>query len=140
MKMDRNKKIWLLISWFCILLIFLFIFLGWNKVSNKGKVKKKIKSYIEYKIPVKGKEIMIKIGDKKKLCFVSNTWYKLLTDNIIEKQVLISNGTFTCLKNKFKIKQYKQKKWDYIVDNKWVLHILKSNVSLNVKWIKIYWQ
>jgi len=144
-----KKKHYILV--WIVLIIFVLIFFINLKDKTKSKfVEDKINNssisdviYENYTIKgLSGNTYVLKINQKlKKECFTTNTWYKLVSDNIIEKTFKIPVKNFDCMKGKLKFRRISDvKRWDIIVDNKWFIHKINSNVKMNLVWYKIYWQ
>lgn len=90
----------------------------------------------------KGKKYSIMIRKSiDKECFINKNYkYKLIWNNIIEKKIKIENKLFDCLKNKVKFSKVLLKLWEPGIDDKWVLHILSSNIKLSINWFRLSWQ
>ena len=147
--LQRYKSYFFLFLVIILIVVFLFFLLKDNKIKNtfSGRnVSNKILSnedYNAYFIKVWNlKPFEIKVGSSFEKCFdnVINSGYKLVSNDFIETRIMVPRGLFDCIKSKDILQQYYQKKWDYIIDQNWILHILNSNVSLRIKWYKIYWQ
>ena len=114
-----------------------------TKITNSNSIKKEKIIYENYVIKdLSDHSYPIKINKElKQRCLHTNTWYKLISDNIIEKEIKIPDKIFNCLNKKLKWKKISTvKRWDIIIDNKWVIHKINSNVNINIIWYKMYWQ
>ena len=148
------KKKYYIIVWVSIFIVFVLYISLWNGSKNIKNVnnntlikntliKKEKIIYENYAIKdLNGHSYPIKINKElKKACFDTNTWYKLLSNNIIEKEIKMPNKIFDCLSKNLKWEKISTvKRWDIIIDNKWLIHKINSNVNINIIWYKIYWQ
>lgn len=132
--------IWIIII---VIIIFFFLFKKWIHLATNKWYKKENIVYDNYIIKdLSWNTYSIKLDTKlKQQCFTVNTWYKLISDNIIEKKIKIPKKIYSCLSKKLNFKEIKlTRRWDIVVDNKWFIHKINSNISINIIWVKIYWQ
>jgi len=155
MKLEKKQLIVIWI-WILALVLFIIFVFKWNNNEknlwsfwetnswsiNSWAINKTI-PLVKYSfITEKGHNYNIMITKPiYKDCFIGKNYkYKLIWNNVVEKRIKIEDNLFSCLKNKNQFSKIELKLGQAGVDDKWILHILKSNIKLQIKWFNLSWQ
>lgn len=141
----KNKKkfviwFWLVLILFCAIILFFF---SWKQAKDLEKQTKKVQEKAIFTIHYWTWESFAFDIDKKikEKCFAYSTWFTLINDNVIEKSFKIPSETFSCIEDSLQFQEIKKtSRKDVVVDKDWNIHIINSNINLNLNWVKIYWQ